>query len=159
MSSQEVDSIRKKMNDLNVENQELTEKVKKLEIENLNLRQKIDFYTGIEKTCNFYQKRMEDSSKEISELKAKIIEIEDKNRKDVQKMKIDFFKENTSLKSQQENNLQKIQDANIILKLNYEQEEMITDLQDQIKKIKEQPNSEFLYIGLKYIQRESKNTK
>lgn len=120
--------------------QELSDQNRTLSAQNSELNSKCITFSRIEAQNRQLEETIKEKDEKISLLEDEKLLLEKSKTNALRETELKYFKEVTYLKNQQENNLQKIEAANVIVKLNDKQYARILELEKQIEDITNHEN-------------------
>ena len=120
--------------------QELSDQNRTLSAQNSELNSKCITFTRIEAQNRQLEDTIKEKNEKITSLEEEKVLLEKSKTNALRETELKYFKEVTYLKNQQENNLQKIETANVIVKLNDKQYARILELEKEIENITNHEN-------------------
>ena len=120
--------------------QELSDQNRTLSVQNSELNSKCITFTRIEAQNRQLEDTIKEKNEKITSLEEEKVLLEKSKTNALRETELKYFKEVTYLKNQQENNLQKIETANVIVKLNDKQHARILELEKEIEDITNHEN-------------------
>ena len=120
--------------------QELSDQNRTLSAQNSELNSKCITFTRIEAQNRQLEDTIKEKNEKITSLEEEKVLLEKSKTNALRETELKYFKEVTYLKNQQENNLQKIETANVIVKLNDKQYARILELEKEIEDITNHEN-------------------
>ena len=112
---------------------DLSEQNRTLSAQNSELITKTQGYLQIEIQNRQLQNDIKDKEEKITQLEKDKIEMQRAKTAEIREIELEHLREITYFKNQQENNIQKIETANIIIKLNEKQHKRILELEKEIE--------------------------
>ena len=120
--------------------QELSDQNRTLSAQNSELNSKCITFARIEAQNRQLEDTIKEKNEKITSLEEEKVLLEKSKTNALRETELKYFKEVTYLKNQQENNLQKIETANVIVKLNDKQHARILELEKEIEDITNHEN-------------------
>ena len=120
--------------------QELSDQNRTLSAQNSELNLKCITFARIEAQNRQLEDTIKEKNEKITSLEEEKVLLEKSKTNALRETELKYFKEVTYLKNQQENNLQKIETANVIVKLNDKQYARILELEKEIEDITNHEN-------------------
>ena len=120
--------------------QELSDQNRTLSVQNSELNSKCITFARIEAQNRQLEDTIKEKNEKITSLEEEKVLLEKSKTNALRETELKYFKEVTYLKNQQENNLQKIETANVIVKLNDKQYARILELEKEIEDITNHEN-------------------
>ena len=120
--------------------QELSDQNRTLSAQNSELNSKCFTFARIETQNRQLEDTIKEKNEKITSLEEEKVLLEKSKTNALRETELKYFKEVTYLKNQQENNLQKIETANVIVKLNDKQYARILELEKEIEDITNHEN-------------------
>ena len=120
--------------------QELSDQNRTLSAQNSELNSKCITFARIEAQNRQLEDTIKEKNEKITSLEEEKVLLEKSKTNALRETELKYFKEVTYLKNQQENNLQKIETANVIVKLNDKQYARILELEKEIENITNHEN-------------------
>ena len=120
--------------------QELSDQNRTLSAQNSELNSKCITFARIEAQNRQLEDTIKEKNEKITSLEEEKVLLEKSKTNALRETELKYFKEVTYLKNQQENNLQKIETANVIVKLNDKQYARILELEKEIEDITNHEN-------------------
>ena len=120
--------------------QELSDQNRTLSAQNSELNSKCITFARIEAQNRQLEDTIKEKNEKITSLEEEKVLLEKSKTNALRETELKYFKEVTYLKNQQENNLQKIETANVIVKLNDKQYARILELEKEIEDITNHQN-------------------
>lgn len=120
--------------------QELSDQNRTLSAQNSELNSKCITFARIEAQNRQLEDTIKEKNEKITLLEEEKVLLEKSKTNTLRETELKYFKEVTYLKNQQENNLQKIETANMIVKLNDKQHARILELEKEIEDITNHEN-------------------
>lgn len=120
--------------------QELSDQNRTLSAQNSELNSKCITFARIEAQNRQLEDTIKEKNEKITLLEEEKLLLEKSKTNTLRETELKYFKEVTYLKNQQENNLQKIETANMIVKLNDKQHARILELEKEIEDITNHEN-------------------
>ena len=120
--------------------QELSDQNRTLSAQNSELNSKCIIFARIEAQNRQLEDTIKEKNEKITSLEEEKVLLEKSKTNALRETELKYFKEVTYLKNQQENNLQKIETANVIVKLNDKQYARILELEKEIENITNHEN-------------------
>ena len=120
--------------------QELSDQNRTLSAQNSELNLKCITFARIEAQNRQLEDTIKEKNEKITSLEEEKVLLEKSKTNALRETELKYFKEVTYLKNQQENNLQKIETANVIVKLNDKQYARILELEKEIENITNHEN-------------------
>ena len=120
--------------------QELSDQNRTLSAQNSELNSKCIIFARIEAQIRQLEDTIKEKNEKITSLEEEKVLLEKSKTNALRETELKYFKEVTYLKNQQENNLQKIETANVIVKLNDKQYARILELEKEIENITNHEN-------------------
>ena len=112
---------------------DLSEQNRTLSAQNSELITKTQGYLQIEIQNRQLQNDIKDKEEKITQLEKDKIEMQRAKTAEIREIELEHLREITYFKNQQENNIQKIETANIIIKLNEKQHKRILELEKEME--------------------------
>ena len=129
-----------KVQQLKLAIQELSDQNRTLSAQNSELNSKCITFARIEAQNRQLEDTIKEKNEKITSLEEEKVLLEKSKTNALRETELKYFKEVTYLKNQQENNLQKIETANVIVKLNDKQYARILELEKEIENITNHEN-------------------
>ena len=129
-----------KVQQLKLAIQELSDQNRTLSAQNSELNSKCITFARIEAQNRQLEDTIKEKNEKITSLEEEKVLLEKSKTNALRETELKYFKEVTYLKNQQENNLQKIETANVIVKLNDKQYARILELEKEIEDITNHEN-------------------
>ena len=129
-----------KVQQLKLAIQELSDQNRTLSAQNSELNSKCITFARIEAQNRQLEDTIKEKNEKITSLEEEKVLLEKSKTNALRETELKYFKEVTYLKNQQENNLQKIETANVIVKLNDKQYARISELEKKKKNITNHEN-------------------
>ena len=120
--------------------QELSDQNRTLSAQNSELNSKCITFARIEAQNRQLEDTIKEKNEKITSLEEEKVLLEKSKTNALRETELKYFKEVTYLKNQQENNLQKIETANVIVKLNDKQYARRLELEKEIEDITNHEN-------------------
>ena len=120
--------------------QELSDQNRTLSAQNSELNSKCITFARIEAQNRQLEDTIKEKNEKITSLEEEKVLLEKSKTNALRETELKYFKEVTYLKNQQENNLQKIETANVIVKLNDKQYARILELEKELEDITNHEN-------------------